>query len=253
MIGSNIPLEITTNPELRRVNAEEEETNTTWLQRVAKDGLVTEGCLLLIGGTSIAHFRVRVAQSHLRFDLTPSHWSLVGVLTNAETFYSVPLEITEDISELPRINGVRKFRVSDYDDPLRFPNIAIIQVTDTPEQVLQHVERMKWQRGLIDLPGLILSWLGYVWCVGQKGNPLLDGEGLPSAVFAETLFGVSGIELTPGLSTPSTCPEAIWQAAKWWRSFYEEAVKLSAATHARVITPRGCFALRQPAAAAVEH
>lgn len=252
MIGSSIPLEIKTNHELKRILPEDKETNSTWLRRVTKDQVMMEGSLLLLGGSSVSHFRVRVAQSHLRFDLTPSHWSLVGVLTGENTFYSVPLEITEDISELPRINGVREYSLSDFDDPARFPNIAVIQVTDTPEKILKHVARMKWQRGLIDLPGLILSWLGYVWCVGQRGNPLLAGEGLPSAVFAETLYGIAGIELTPGLSTASTCPEAIWQAAKWWRSFYEEALKLAATTHANVIAPRGCFALRQPAAAIVE-
>jgi len=252
MISSNIPLEVKSNHELKRILPEKKETNSAWLRRVTEDQMLTEGALLLLGGSSVAHFRVRVAQSHLRFDLTPSHWSLVGVLTDHETFYSVPLEITESISELPRINGVRKFRLADYDDPAQFPNIAVIQVTDTPDKVLTYVERMQWQRALIDLPGLILSWLGYVWCVGQKGNPLLDGEGLPSAVFAETLFGIAGIELTPGLATTSTCPEAIWQAAKWWRSFYEEAVKLTAATHAQVIVPRGRFALRQPLPPPVE-
>jgi hypothetical protein len=77
----------------------------------------------------------------------------------------------------------------------------------------------------------------------------LNGEGLPSAVFAETLFGLAGIELTPGLATASTCPEAIWQAAKWWASFYEQTSDFSAAVHAQSMVPKGCFVLRQPAAA----
>ena len=252
MIGSSVPLEIKTNPLLKRVQSEPEETNTEWLDRVTNDGTMADGSLLLLGGNSVAHFRVRVAQSQLRFDLTPSHWSMVGVLAGKDNLYTVPLEINEDISELPRVNGVRELPLSDFEDPNRFPNIAVIQVTDTPEKVLRYASAMKWQRGLVDLPALILSWLGYVWCVGKKGNPLLEGEGLPSAVFAETLFGMAGIELTPGLATGSTCPEAIWQAAKWWASFYEEAVKLTATTHAQVIVPKGAFALRQPAAAAVK-
>ncbi|HET9477973.1 MAG TPA: hypothetical protein VFO72_01425, partial [Pyrinomonadaceae bacterium] len=136
--------------------------------------------------------------------------------------------------------------LSAYDDPERYPNIAVIQLTDTPEKVLKYTEAMKLQRGLVDLPALVLSWLGFVWCVGKKGNPLLDGEGLPSAVFAESLFGLAGIELTPGLASASTCPEAIWQAAKWWASFYEDTRTLATPNHAQVIVPKGCFVLRQP-------
>src|SRR5689334_11539156 len=46
--------------------------------------------------------------------------------------------------------------------------------------------------------------------------------GLPSAAFVETVFARSGFELTPGLSSASSCPEAIWQSAKWWTNYYED-------------------------------
>lgn len=248
MIGSSVPLEIKPNDKLQRVPAEEGESNSGWLQRVTTDWESTTGALVLLGGNSMAHFRVRVSQSHLRFDLTPSHWSMVGVLDGEGGMYSVPLEVLDDISEVPHTNGVKKLELSRYDDADRFPNIAVIRLTDTPELVMKYAEAMKLQRGLIDLPALLLSWLGYIWCVGKKGNPLLDGEGLPSAVFAETLFGIAGIELTPGLATASTCPEAIWQAAKWWASFYEETRSLAVENHARAMVPEGSFFLRQPAA-----
>lgn len=163
--------------------------------------------------------------------------------------YSVPLDLTGDVSEIPHVNGLREFQLSEFDDAVKYPNIAVIQLTTTPEKVVKYVQAMKFQRGLIDLPALVLSWLRYVWCVGKQTNPLLDGEGLPSAVFAETLFGLAGVELTPGLATASTCPEAIWQAAKWWASFYEETSTLTTAVHAQVIAPRGRFFLRQPSAA----
>jgi hypothetical protein len=248
MIGSSVPLEIKDNKKLQRNLGEEGESNSAWLRRVTKDWSSTAGSLLLLGGNSLAHFRVRVAQSHLRFNLTPSYWSMVGVLTGEGALYSVPLELSEDISEVPHTNGVRKLELSAYDSADDFPNIAVIRLTDTPDLVLKYAEPMKFQRGLIDLPALVLSWLSYIWCVGKKGNPLLDGEGLPSAVFAETLFGIAGIELTPGLATASTCPEAIWQAAKWWASFYEETRSLAVENHARTIVPEGWFFLRQPAA-----
>lgn len=248
MIGSSVPLEIKNNAQLKRLLANDGESNTAWLERVVEEGITREGSLLLLGGNSMADFRVRVSQSHLRFDLTPSHWSIVGVLTDAGTMVSVPLQITEDISEIPHINAVQEFELSEFDDVERYPNIALIQVTSTPEKVVKYIDAMKLQRGLIDLPALVLSWLGYVWCVGKQANPLLNGEGLPSAVFAEALFGLAGIELTPGLATASTCPEAIWQGAKWWASFYEQTSEFAAPVHAQSIVPRGCFVLRQPSA-----
>jgi len=249
MIGSSVPLEIKNNADLKRLPANDGESNTAWLERVDQEGITREGSILLLGGNSMADFRVRVSQSYLRFDLTPSYWSIVGVLTANNSMFSVPLQITEDISEIPHVNAVREFELSEFDDVERFPNIAAIQVTSTPEKVVKYIEAMKLQRGLIDLPALVLSWLSYVWCVGKQANPLLNGEGLPSAVFAETLFGLAGIELTPGLATASTCPEAIWQAAKWWASFYEQTSDFAAPVHAQSIVPRGCFALRQPSAA----
>ena len=249
MIGSSVPLEIKNNADLKRLLANEGESNTAWLDRAFQEGIAKEGSIVLLGGNSMADFRVRVSQSHLRFDLTPSHWSLVGVLTADNKLFTVPLEITGDISEIPHVNAVREFELSAYDDAGRFPNIAVIQVTTTPEKVVKYIDAMKLQRGLIDLPALVLSWLGFVWCVGKRGNPLLDGDGLPSAVFAETLFGLAGIELTPGLATASTCPEAIWQAAKWWASFYEQTSSVAAAVHAQSMVPKGCFVLRQPSAA----
>ena len=101
---------------------------------------------------------------------------------------------------------------------------------------------------MIDLPELVVRWLEYVWAIGQSGNPLANGKGLPSAVFAETIFGIGGIELTPGLATASWCPEAIWQAAKWWKAFYDESSKISVPSQAAPIKPTGCFFMCQESA-----
>jgi hypothetical protein len=88
--------------------------------------------------------------------------------------------------------------------------------------------------------------------VGDVGNPLTNGKGLPGAVFAETAFGIGGIELTPGLASASSCPEAIWQSAKWWRAFYEETSKTKISSNPTGMVPTGCFVMRQPAAAVFE-
>jgi hypothetical protein len=37
----------------------------------------------------------------------------------------------------------------------------------------------------------------------------------------EAAFAARGFDLTPGLESRSSCPEAIWQAATWWHGFYQ--------------------------------
>ena len=69
----------------------------------------------------------------------------------------------------------------------------------------------------------MLSWLAFVWGAGNGPNPLVNGSGLPSAVLVEIAFGIAEVELTPGLASASSCPEAIYQAAKWWHHFYADA------------------------------
>jgi hypothetical protein len=107
---------------------------------------------------------------------------------------------------------------------------------------------------------MLLPWLGFVWGAGTRQNPLLAGTGLPAAVFAQTAFSLSGIELTPGLASTSTCPEAIWQSALWWHDYYERTAdippqdKASAGSASkgqspRSIVPAGKYLVRQRAAA----
>ena len=38
----------------------------------------------------------------------------------------------------------------------------------------------------------------------------------------ETVVGAAGYDLTPGLESGASCPEAIWQAARWWHQYYSE-------------------------------
>ena len=236
------------NRELKAVRAKPGETNSQWLARVgAKDGV------LLIGGNALAHFRVRVAQSHLRKDLLPSFWSLAGILDGGRTIFAAPLDGIGDASLIPLNNGVQTCRLRDYDDPKRYPNIAILQFAKNMAVIRRHIRQVGQQRSIVDLPSLIVKWLGFVWGAGQQGNPLLEGHGLPSAAFVEAVYSIARIDLTPGLSTASSCPEAIWQSAKWWRQYYEEAAGPKADPHQMAVVPKGFYAIRQRAASAVEH
>ena len=241
------------NSKLEEVKAEPNETNSAWLARTgAKDGV------LLIGGASLTHFRIRVAQSHARADLKPSSWSLAGILVNESTFLSVPLELAGDSAELAQGNGIQSCKISDYDDPERFPNIAVLRFTRDTEKILANCEllggdreaKRPAQRTIIDLPTLMIPWLSFIWICGKASNPLTDGLGLPSGAFVETVYGIAGIELTPGLASATSCPEAIWQAAKYWQQFYKEAAKTDSTRNAKQQVPTGQYTVRQKAAAA---
>jgi hypothetical protein len=50
----------------------------------------------------------------------------------------------------------------------------------------------------------------------------LDGLGMPSAAMVETVTGAAGFDLTPGLESRASCPEAIWQSARWWHEYHAE-------------------------------
>ena len=229
------------------------ETNGAWLQQVG----ATDGVLLL-GGAAVSHFRIRFAQSTARADLTPSCWSLAGILLDAQRFLSAPLELCGDADAIAKANGVQECKMADYDDPARFPNIAVIRFTKDQEKILENVRLVGGdretnkpaQRNIIDLPAMMLPWLSYIWIAGKATNPLVDGLGLPSAAFVETVYGMAGIELTPGLASATSCPEAIWQAAKYWQDFYEEAAATVSEEDAAQQIPTGSFLIRQRAAAA---
>jgi hypothetical protein len=228
-------------------------SNREWLA----ESTLGEG-ILLLGGSSVIDFRLRVAQSHLRADLTPSCWSIAGILLDADTFASVPLG-RADPSAVPRMNGIQFCSLADYDDPRRYPNIAIVQFAHDPAGVIRREldlaregRGVVIERGVVDLPSFIVPWLAFAWGAGQQVNPLFQERGIPSAVFVETVYAVAGVELTPGLSSASSCPEAIWQSARWWQEFYESAKSRPDDKRAAPIVPQGEFALRQPAAAVLD-
>ena len=250
------------NPDLREETPQEGERNKQWLARIGnQDGII------LLGGSSLADFRVRVAQSSLRGDMLPSYWSLCGILLAGEVFASVPLGPGSDISAVPKNNAVRMCPFVEYDDPKLYPNIAAIRFAKLHDAVHNDIRRLQTDRSIIDLPALMLPWLGFVWGTSGAANPLLNGIGLPSAAFVETVFAIAGFELTPGLSSASSCPEAIWQSAKWWTDFYKRAANVPTAGKAKsakgksrkdeapralAMVPTGSFALRQRSAAIIE-
>ncbi|MEJ7812076.1 MAG: hypothetical protein WKG32_16810 [Gemmatimonadaceae bacterium] len=41
----------------------------------------------------------------------------------------------------------------------------------------------------------------------------------------EVVLSAANYDVMPGLESRASCPEAIWQAAKWWHEYYEEENK----------------------------
>lgn len=243
------------NSAIVSVPAKRHQGNAAWLA-----ARVRPGSVVLAGGTTLEHFRMRVAQSHLRHDMLPSFWSLAGVAASASSFLTVPLTV-EDVSAIPSSNAIRRVNFRNVDDVTRFPNIAVLRFAEPAGTIVRNVERLMTQRIAVDLPTMILPWLAFVWSAGTKSNPLLEGEGLPSAALVQTSFGMSGIELAPGLASGSSCPEAIWQSAIWWHDYYQKSADVRGSQVAtdetrptkdnqpRAIVPEGEYQLRQLAAA----
>jgi hypothetical protein len=217
------------NPEFEQVVRKRGEDNEKWVRRHLKTLAGEEGAkslayLVLIGGKEESYFHTRVAQGQLRNDMTPSHWSHVALLqgsgpTKAGALWEISLEPVGGFGYPPSDNAVQEAKLSDYTSKNKYPNIAVLRLPVKLAELKKTILQFKRQRVDLDCVELLLLWLGYAWGVGRAENPLLDGYGLPSAAFIEALCAASGYDLTPGLESRASCPEAIWQAARWWHEY----------------------------------
>jgi hypothetical protein len=215
------------------------EDNEPWLRRVLGErGLIETAAdwsmLLLVGGKDPLSFRLRVAQSHVRHDLTPSAWSHVAFVPRlADPIGDSPVR---EVSLAPQTsfgeagfpvpsNGLQEGRLAAYLSQAAFENIALLSIPVPAEQIGETLDRLQLQRSLLDVPQLILRWLAYCWGVGVPGGPLAEGLGVPAAAVLEAAFSARGFDLTPGLESRASCPEAIWQAARWWHDYYAATFK----------------------------
>ena len=215
---------------LSEVPRKDGEDNLQWVMRnLPSEAEQTN--LVMVGGKDPVSFQLRVAQSHIRHDLVPSYWSHVMMLgkpsknPGSTTVYEISLEPGE-FGFPPPENGAQKGKLNQYRDPKMYPNITILAAPVPLKEVMEALDRFKMQRAVLDAVDLIIRWLSYVWGVSRSANPLLEGQGIPSAAMLEIVFGAAGYDLTPGLESRSSCPEAIWQAAKWWHEYYKEQNRL---------------------------
>ncbi|HEX6240714.1 MAG TPA: hypothetical protein VFZ61_07470 [Polyangiales bacterium] len=199
----------------RRAN----ESNSAWIARHAAADTVHA---LLVGGTSTWDLRLRTAQSHMRDDLSQSHWSHVALLgpvaqrPERTRVYEIPLLPKRGLATFPNTNGVLDSFLGDYDDASTYPNLGLIVLPLPWPKVQNKVQEFKRQRTAIDALELHIAWLTFAWGVGRLNNPLYDQVGFASAALLEYVASALGYDLTPAFPSSSSCPEAIWQAASYW-------------------------------------
>lgn len=219
------------NPDFKQSarKPKKKESNTAWLKRHLKElagepGAEGAAYLVLLGGKAKADFLVRVAEAHLRRDMSPSHWSHVALLQGSspgsKALWEISLEPKSGFGYPPGDNCVQEGDLCHYDEKNSYPNVAVMRLPVQRDEMDKMRQRFQRQRNEIDCVELTLLWLGYVWGVGRAGNPLLDGYGTPSAAFIEALATACGYDLTPGLESRASCPEAIWQAARYWYEYH---------------------------------
>jgi hypothetical protein len=220
------------NEKMKALARQANETNTQWGVRAVKE-MKTGGSdkwtyIVLLGGSDSMSFRLRVAQSHLRRDMLPSMWSnaiLVeltdGDVANARAVH-VPLMQPAGPEFSPRTNGVVEQALADFDDPGRFPNVALIALPIPQAEVLANVEKFKKSRSTLDALEHILRWLAFAWGAARTPNPLHENYGLPSACMLETVCAAAKFDLTPGLESRAACPEAIWVSALYWQDYFSK-------------------------------
>lgn len=218
---------------------------------------ITQG-VLLVGAAGASDLRLRVAQSRLRSDLTPSHWSMAGLL-DGDQVTTVALDAIGSPGNFAARNGVTRLPLDRFDDPAEFPNMAVLVFSTTLTPVLAALDEITVGRAVLDVPALTVAWLAALWGVTDLDAPLRDGKGMPGAALVELSHAIAGIELTPGLESTASCPEAIWQSARWWTDYYRETAAVAmraqaapSAGHALPSVPAGNYVIRSSFGSASE-
>lgn len=232
MIHIGVSHSTSANDKLKELRRKKGEDNIAWLQRAAGSVRAVQkdseqySLLLLLGGTSTADFRLRIAQAHARTDLTPSSWSHIGLLDyHADepinsVVHEISLQPEKGFGFPPVGNAVQEGSLHAYSNNKVYRNIALLVLPVAPKNVEAALRRFRMQRSALDAVELLVAWMAFTWGVASTPNPLLSGIGMPSASMVEAVVSYAGFELTPGMPSRSSCPEAVWQSALWWHEYY---------------------------------
>jgi len=206
--------------------------NLAWLHAKAEEVRAKETkpltWLILLGGSGAAHVRLRMAQAHLRNDMTPSNWSHVVLSTDPQLRKGKDIAVAPPIAWNfpPASNGLINVNLKNFDSVDEFPNVALIGVPVDPKAVDEAAENFwKLRRNGLDAVDMMVRWLGFLWGVDGAHNPLTEGIGMPSAAMVEFVLNAVSYDITPALTSRSSCPEAIWQSARWWNDYHLSETK----------------------------
>ena len=209
----------TENPDLKKVLRTPGQNNAEYVAAHASPDPSSAFDLVLLGGMGPVDFRLRAAQADARDDLLPSAWSHAAFLLPGAApreLLHIPLSSHVGLDYPPASNGVQRGPLADYADPAAYPNVALLRVPVPFGKLEPVLARFQKQRTVLDALELTLAWWAYVWGVGRSTNPLLADLGVPGAAFVEYCSSAAGFDLVPGFPSRSSCPEAIWVAARWW-------------------------------------
>jgi hypothetical protein len=222
------------------------------LRALANDGVGNGGRMVigLLGQRDIPGVALRNAQAVLRWDLRPSLWSHVFLISRPVTggsravsdaaLLEVPMYSRMGTFPQPERNAVSDGRLGSYRSPEVDANAAVIaiQMTDKEARDVErrardfNVDRLRY-----DLWEALGVWQAYLWSAGQAANPLREGFPIPSSAYVEMAFEALNLDLTPATSERNSAPEHIWNAAVWWHEAFQK-------THDRAI--RGFYVVRDP-------
>jgi hypothetical protein len=192
--------------------------------------------LLLVGGNDFRGVALRQAQAVLRFDRRPSYFSHAAILLELDAKdpgrsrgVEVSLEPEEPDQHVPERNGVTPFRLARYFDAARYPNLGLCGLAlgaeagaalrSTALRPLRDLTRYPlWER--------LGSWARYVYARERAPNPLLEGQGIPSALWCEAVLEAADVPLTLSATDNNVCPELLWATLKHFQPELAHCVRI---------------------------
>lgn len=203
------------------------------------------GGILFVGGVQASDLLVRSAQAPLRLDRTPSRWSHAAVIlewpdgARPDQILGIEcsLDPQADEPQVPERNGVTLFRLSRYMNAQRHPNLGFATVrlgkvvkgkkdagvvvsAETKERLVARALRPSDDRARFPLWQWLGAWQAFAH--GSGDDPLARGAAHPGAAFCQYVYEGIGLDLTPGATTPDTCPETLWSTMLYWYDRFAE-------------------------------
>jgi hypothetical protein len=245
-------------------------SNTTFFTEALKtmrefgcgDGAYVIG---LVGSRDLPGNCLRRAQSLLRLDQRPSHWSHAFVITEpwdgeapvtSLAIAEVPFFARNGDFPEPANNAViRNTTLRHYANRDIDPNVALFAVTELREGELhplseeqravlaEAVADPNLDRDRFDFWKALGAWQQYFWSAEQLPNPTLEAQPIPAASFIEMLFEQIGVDLSPAASERNSSPEHLWTSFRWW---LQRDVQEQRGIDGTVVS--GCFLIRDDGA-----